>query len=496
MFRQLSLRFRIYSVLAALVLITLMGGLVMVWYTYRMERLLSDLIDRNVASFQAAEALQSALLNQKGSVSYYFQDGDPTWLRHLGEYRQSFKERLKDARSLTDAGPERTTMDRIESEYAQYISLKDAVIEHYRAGKKEKGVLLHRQVREHFFKVLQLCEDYKASQTRRMNEVKFQSLSQAKRLRIVAGSAILCVLLLAVLLAFVLVHQILGPVRRLALEADREPGKGDADDEVKALSRSVRGLLEEFDVAQTELEKSREHLLQAEKLAAVGKLAAGMAHSIRNPLTSVKMRLFSLQRTLELSNLQQEDFQVISEEIHHVDTIVQNFLEFSRPPKLKMQSISPSEVVDLVLRLLEHRLALSDVQVKLERESPLPKTEADPERLKEVLVNILVNACDSMPDGGSIVIREDWSRNPSSEPAVVIRISDNGPGVAESIQERIFEPFFSTREEGSGLGLSIAARIVEEHGGTLELVSREGEGAAFIITLPVKERTGEYDSGH
>ena len=139
------------------------------------------------------------------------------------------------------------------------------------------------------------------------------------------------------------------------------------ENEIKALSRAVRGLIEDVDQTHCELEKSREHLLQAEKMALVGKLAAGMAHSIRNPFTSVKMRLFSLGRTLELTDTQKEDFDVISEEIRHIDTIVQNFLEFSRPPKLKMQPISPSAVVDLALQLLEHRLKSYDVNVKVIR---------------------------------------------------------------------------------------------------------------------------------
>ena len=308
MVRTFSLRFRIYSVLAVLVLITLVGGLVMVWYTYRMERLFSSLIDRNVAASQAAEALQSALANQKGFVSYYFQDGDPTWLRHLGEYRQVFKERLADAGALAETPGEKATVERIESEYREYTTLKDRVIEHYRLGEREAGVRLHKEVREHFFRVLELCNQYKAFHARRIEQVRAESLSQAARLRVVAGSAVLCVLFLAVLLSFVLVNQVLAPVRRLALETDREAGNPNSEDEVKALSRSVSGLLEDFDFTQTELEKSREHLLHAEKLAAVGKLAAGMAHSIRNPLTSVKMRLFSLQRALSLSRTSERGF--------------------------------------------------------------------------------------------------------------------------------------------------------------------------------------------
>jgi signal transduction histidine kinase len=486
--KRFTLRFRVYSVLIGLVMITLLGGLVMVWYTYRMEGLFSNLVDRNVAAFQVAEALQSALVNQKGFVSYYFQDSDPTWLKHLGEYRQVFKERFQEAVALAETEYEKKTMEKMQAEYADYTQLKDQVIDHYMNGDKETGVRLHKEVREHFLKVLQLCDEYKAFHARNINEVRNTTLSQAGRLRIVAGSAILCALFLAVLLSSVMMNQILEPVRRLALEADRESGNPGADDEVTALSRSVKGLLEEFDFTQTELEKSREHLLQAEKMAALGKLAAGMAHSIRNPLTSVKMRLFSLQRSLELPKPHQEDLQVISEETLHIDNIVQNFLEFSRPPKLRIQQFSPSEAVDLAIRLLAHRFELAGVKCTVDRKACLPSIQGDPERLKEVLINLLENACEAMTNGGAIVIREEASIRPQVGEVAIIRLSDSGPGIPEEIRKRVFEPFFSTKEEGSGLGLSIALRIVEEHGGFLDVTSQKGAGATFVITLPTKEK--------
>ena len=487
MWKQLSLRVRIFLVLTALVMITLLGGLIMVWYTYRMETLLTELIDKNVAAFEKAEALESALVNQKGFVSYYFLDGNPEWLKHLGEYRQIFRDRLAEARSLVSTEVEKNLIDRIESEYTGYITLKDRVIEFYTTGQREQGAELHKRVRIHFFKVLEFTEEYKNLYAQKISRIRDTSYAQAKKLRVVAGTAVLLVLILAVFLAFVLVNNILGPLRRLAREADREAGSARSDDEVKALSRSVRGLIENMDHTQTELEKSREHLLQAEKMVLVGKLAAGMAHSIRNPLTSVKMRLFSLDRTLHLSEHQKDDFQVISEEILHIDTIVQNFLEFSRPPKLKMQPISPSEVVDLVLRLLEHRLESYNVEVRLHRQQPLREIQGDPERLKEVLVNVIENACEAMEGGGSITIHEEAHSDATLGRVVEIRLADNGPGVPESIKAKILEPFFSTKEEGSGLGLSIATRIVEEHGGRLELTSKEGEGSTFSIILPIKE---------
>jgi signal transduction histidine kinase len=152
-----------------------------------------------------------------------------------------------------------------------------------------------------------------------------------------------------------------------------------------------------------------------------------------------------------------------------------------------MQKISPSDVVDMSLQLLRHRLESYRVQVEVERQRRLPQIEADPEQLKEALINLLVNACEAVGDGGSIVIREEEGVAEPLGQVVVIRVSDNGPGIPESIQEKLFQPFFSTKEEGTGLGLSIAFRIVEEHGGWLSLKSREGGGATFVITLPSKE---------
>ena len=152
-----------------------------------------------------------------------------------------------------------------------------------------------------------------------------------------------------------------------------------------------------------------------------------------------------------------------------------------------MQQISPSVVVDLVIQLLGHRLKSYDVAIKIIRRQPLPETQADPEQLKEVLVNIVMNACEAMEKGGKMVIHEEETFLKPQGRVAVIRLSDNGPGIAESIKEKIFQPFFTTKEEGTGLGLSIATRIMEEHKGWIDVTSKEGEGTTFVITLPAKE---------
>lgn len=286
-------------------------------------------------------------------------------------------------------------------------------------------------------------------------------------------------------LGVIIYKQVLGPIRRLVLEGlQTDPASGN---EVEVLVGRVRHLLDTMHRTQAQLEESHETLRQTEKLALVGKLAAGVAHSIRNPLTSVKLRLFSLERSLSLDHQQKEDFDVIADEIRHLDAIVSNFLEFSRRPKLRIQTISPSDVVDNTLQLLKHRIESFNVQVSLHRSERLPMVEGDPEQLKEALVNLVLNACEAMGYDGTLdIIEEKGILNPLGR-AVVIRIADSGPGVPLDRREDIFQPFFSTKEEGTGLGLPIAKSIFEEHGGWLHLHSAPGRGATFVAVLPARK---------
>ena len=490
MWYHLNLRLRIYFLLAGLVLIMFSGGILTVWHTFRMEKLFTRIIEKDVAALRMAEQMEVALVNQKGFVSYYFLDRDPAWLSQLGEYRQIFKEKLEKAQSFADTPDQKDALEKIRSEYQIYVETKDRVIAYYQEGEMNEGEKLHQITRKHFFQILSLCGEYKDIYLSRMRRAEEQSRSQAKDIRLAASTGIFTALCLSVLLAFVLIQHILNPVRSLTQETVNPEKKFSAGgNEIVALSQSVRGLIRDAGQTQVELQKSRKHLMQSEKMALMGKLAAGTAHSIRNPLTSVKMRLFSLRRSLELTEFQREDFDVISEEIRHIDTIVQNFLEFSRPPKLNMQRVSPSAVVDNAIQLLEHRLKSYDVAVKVERTGMLPEISGDPDQLKEVLVNLMVNACEAIEKSGNILIREKVAHDRSA----VLEIIDDGPGIEESMREKIFQPFFTSKDEGTGLGLSIAIRIVEEHRGSMDVRSEPGRGTTFIISLPLKESEESYE---
>jgi signal transduction histidine kinase len=487
MWKYISLRARIFLLLGALIFTALVGGLVTIWHTGATDALFTSLIDKNMASFQAAEGLEIALLRQKGYLTYYFLDGNPEWLNELKQNHQTFLEWLEKAHNSATTPVMTEILARIDSKYRSYISEREHVINLYKAGDRDKGAKLHWEIRHQFLEIYDLCENYKLVNHGIISQIKDESLAQSRFIKSLALIVMPSVVLLGLLLAYILSKQLLEPIRQLSMETGLTTGASGEQDEVQALSRRFHDLIENVDQAQTKLERSQEHLLQSEKMAMVGKLAAGVAHSIRNPLTSVKMRLFSMGRTLDLTPTHKEDFEVISEEIRHIDTIVGNFLEFARPPKLTMQKVSPSEVVDMALQLLRHRLESYNVAVKLERHRPLPEVWADPDQLKEVLVNLLTNACEAMKSGGSIVIHEGETFLQSVGQVIAVQVSDNGPGIPESIQDKIFQPFFTTKEEGTGLGLSIAARILGEHGGWLDLESREGQGTTFTINLPYRK---------
>jgi len=485
MLKPWKLKTRLFFVIFALMALTVIGGVVMIAYTVQMEHIVSDITERDLTAFQIAEGMESALAMQKGFVAYYFMDRNPQWLQQLGEYRQIFREKLAEARALAKEDPLLKSITAIETAYNRYIRDKDQVIALYKSGDIDTGQQLHQEVRQQFFNLLEGCRHFKEVYRNKVFETKQRVQEQAEHLRIVTVAAVVVGCALALVLIWLMLDQVFKPVVKLTRELGGiDPAKGKGD-EIRALSEGVRELIEDADQTYHELKRSRETLLQAEKMALVGKLAAGMAHSLRNPFTSVKMRLFSLGRSLKLNETQQEDFDVISEEIQHIDTIVQHFLEFSRPPKLRMSRISPSSVVDLVIRLLAHRLNSYDVTVEIRRKAMLPEIEADPEQLKEVLVNLVVNACEAMKRGGHITIEEEEAGPPTGR-SVVLRVADTGPGIPEDIREKIFQPFFTTKEEGTGLGLSIAARIVQEHGGELSVEPAEGQGAVFVMRFPLR----------
>src|SRR6056297_255586 len=482
-----SLKSRVFLNIFLMMALTLVMGATIIWYGSQFSKMVDDLVDEDIAALQAARGLQTALANHKGFATYYFLDGDPKWLEQLRAQRCNFRKCLKEAYTLDPKLELKRLLSQIENHYQNYIQSKDTVIALYKSGRREIGEKQHWEVRSQFFELNDLCQNYEERIHQNILETRRVIHKNFHRVSAIALSLIVTALVLGILLGIMLVTQVLAPIRRLTKEAATFDDSVPEGNEVSALSRRMRGLMEDMDRTRNELQQSKELLMNSEKMALVGKLATEVAHSIRNPMTSINMRLFSLARSLDLNKTQSEDFDVVSEEMRRLDNIVRNFLEFSRPHKLQKQRFDICDVINMTLELLSYRLKLHAVTVKWASNNDLPMIEADPELLKEVFVNLLVNACEAMENGGEIEIAAEEGGVKNLGRAVIVRVMDNGPGMSEEVQARVLEPFETTKADGTGLGLFIVVRIVEEHGGMLNVISAEGEGTTFVITLPAVE---------
>jgi signal transduction histidine kinase len=241
-------------------------------------------------------------------------------------------------------------------------------------------------------------------------------------------------------------------------------------DEVERLSGRIEQVV-------NTLQQRNLEVLRAEQLAAVGQLAAGVGHEVRNPLTSIKMLV---QAGLEDGGLNTEDLRVIEAEVRRTEKSLQAFLDFARPSVPNRRPTDLVRLVHGVISLIRGRAEKQRVEITLDLPHQGATVIADGEQIRQVLVNMCLNALDAMPTGGTLTIHV----MPMPSQRVRIEVIDTGPGIPRAIMSRLFQPFVSTKETGLGLGLVICRRIVEDHDGTIEASDHPGGGACFVVTLP------------
>jgi two-component system, sporulation sensor kinase E len=232
----------------------------------------------------------------------------------------------------------------------------------------------------------------------------------------------------------------------------------------------------------TNLRSLEEQIIRSDRLATIGQIAAGAAHEIRNPLTSIRgfLQLFERRFAADPDSREQQYIRIMMKEIDRINQLVNEFLLLSKPRAPKWTHIDLNQTIREILPVIESDAILKNILLEYIPDADLPIVIADSEMMKQVLLNICKNAMEAMPNGGSLTI--DMHQQ-ELERMIVIRITDTGHGIAPYLLDKIFEPFYSTKPDGTGLGLSICQRIVHDIGGQIR-VSSKGYGTTFYIKIP------------
>lgn len=290
--------------------------------------------------------------------------------------------------------------------------------------------------------------------------------------------------------AFLLERVGIARLTRLSTEVNAIGATGDLSrrvlvegrDELARLAMAINGMLEALQRAQQERQRLEQHLIQTERITAMGQLAAALMHEINNPLHSVWTTL-ELVTDFPIDEAEKPEYlQAIRREIRRLMNISRRVLDFTRPSRMERSPVMIADVIRYALDLAETRLRERRIQVTLRVPDRLPPIVGSPDQLAQVFLNIILNAVDAMPDGGRLDIAASAGHR-----QLTVTITDTGPGIPPEVMSHLFEPFFTTKKSGTGLGLAISQGIIQQHGGVITAANAPQGGAVFTVTLPASD---------
>lgn len=253
--------------------------------------------------------------------------------------------------------------------------------------------------------------------------------------------------------------------------------------EIRSVGLALNQMSRELVRRSEELQRANAQLVQSEKLSALGELAASVAHEVKNPMVGIVGFAQLGQETQDPKEID-EYFRLIEEDAFRANRILQRLLEFARPPEVTFVPVSLNEVVQGSLQLCQHQLQMGGVKIETQLADELPAVKGNSNQLRQVMLNLLLNAGQAMEASAERLVRVSTARN--GDGRVEVRVADTGPGIAKEVTEQLFKPFITTKRagQGTGLGLSVSRSIVEAHGGSIRAESVAGVGATFIVCLP------------
>lgn len=488
---RIFLRVTAPALLVGLVLVGLSVG--SAWSIHRLQRNLSYILRSNVASIQASLDLQNSLRKLRHQSLLYLVHPTPDVMAGADEGESEFREALQRARDCAETPQERACVARIEAGFRQYeeemARLRSRVAVQGPSSLKEFAELALTHPIHH---ITEPCQEFGDINRRHFERIARDSAELSERWRVVLWLAGLAAPLGGLIVGYGIARGLTRSIARLRLRiqdvADRLPlpeSNGGiqltlrADGDLGGVESQLDEVVRRVEEVVGRLQQQQREMLRAEQLAAVGQLAAGVAHEVRNPLTGMKLLVEAALRPARPRPLSEEDLRVIHGEIARLEGIVQHFLDFARPQPLRREQRDLREVVARPVELVRGRARQQGVEVEVSLPDGPLTVSLDEGQFASVVLNVLLNALDAMPRGGRARLGAEAAGGVAR-----LLVEDTGPGIAPELLPRLFTPFATTRATGTGLGLSLSKRVVEEHGGRISAANGE-RGACFVIELPL-----------
>jgi signal transduction histidine kinase len=472
------------------------GGFLIISYTYQVQDINSEIIERNIRNVRAAKELEITLHGIRAISLNYIIDRDSSWVERLREKEAEFNKGLEKARESANTREENQLISQIAALFSNYQrNLNTALfLEKHGDLVKTRALLVHGSrdlINTIESKCLSLVVLNQNSQV--SYEQKIQRNNQF--IRGAMYSLGIGGLILGLILGWLVARILLNPIYKLVLKVRDAAGeelvehvKMSPGKELEEIDRHINRMISRINQAHEDLRLNRELLEKSSKLAAIGRIAPAIAHEIRNPLAAIKMLIYSMKDEVGMTGEKEYDMQVILGEIDRMEGFLQSFLRYARPPEPQLKEIEIGPVIREMVHLMIPRMKQNHIELLESHTGGKICVKADVDQLKQVLMNLMLNAIEAMVEGGvlhlsTVVAQEPKATGPSDW--IRISISDTGPGIPAEVKDLLFDPFVKGKASGAGLGLSISQRIIELHHGWISAINNPDKGASFTIHLPI-----------
>jgi signal transduction histidine kinase len=481
-------------------------GLVTAWYVERLQQNAAAVLVQNVASIRAAAELEIGLRKVRSRVNTFRLTGARSYLAEIPALRDETDRVLQDAVRLASTEREIELMEQVALGYARFFEECNRLVQlAAEPGRHDEqwtvvNDVLHDEIVEPTHEYLEINATLMAKSSEKSEQMASRMVVALLLLGttgpvagLLAGFGIARGVSRSIVQLSVPIRDTAGKLTEVVGPITASAGVGFED-----LEMQLRKLADHVGTVVERLQQSQREVLRSEQLAAVGQLAAGVAHELRNPLMSIKLLGQTAAKQGENACLRGKDIEVLNVAATRLEKSLQGLLDFARPSKPEKRSFELRCLVDETIALVSGRASRQSVKIEVDAPSEPVELVADPSQIHQVLLNLLLNALDALPSGGRVhvqICRAEHNQMPASavvaasstdqNSCVLIQVADTGSGLPPELEDHIFEPFVSSKDTGTGLGLTISRRIIEAHGGQIEAANRPDGGAIFTVRLPL-----------